>query len=38
MIKVVDVKPLENYELLLEFNNGEKNKRYQTIFRKRIFF
>lgn len=24
MIKVVNVSPLENYELLLEFNNGEK--------------
>ena len=24
MIKIVDVKPLENYELLLEFDNGEK--------------
>ena len=24
MIRVVNVSPLENYELLLEFNNGEK--------------
>jgi len=24
MIKIVDVKPLDNFELLLEFNNGEK--------------
>lgn len=24
MLKIVNVKPLENYELLLEFDNGEK--------------